>query len=97
MRLFAAGDSMLPFAASARLCLLPHCTLMHVVIQWHFPLADVLSSPGHSPKLPPSSEAAALPNEVQSTSFCRDAVKALGSLKSALMLCLVSQEGLADQ
>lgn len=43
-----SGDNTLPLAASARLCLLPHCTLMRVVIQWRFPLADVLSSPGHS-------------------------------------------------
>lgn len=57
---------MLAFAASARLCLLSHCTLMHVVIRWRFPLADVLSSPGLSSTLPPppSSETAALPNEV---------------------------------
>lgn len=46
------GDSMLPLAASTRLCLLPLCTLMRVVIQCRFPLADVLSSPGHSSEPP---------------------------------------------
>lgn len=42
---------------------------MRVVIRWRFPLADVLSSPGQPSKPAPSSEAAALSNEVQWTNY----------------------------